>query len=71
VQVGTVDLARGMHRIKLQRPGPSAAPGDAWRGELGPVALESSAPPRLTTVMPAQAERLCGREWDWIELVRP
>ena len=39
-QVGEVELASGMHRAKLERPGRLLAPGDGWRGVLGPVALE-------------------------------
>ena len=71
-QVGEVNLTSGTHRAKLQRPGGSLAPGNAWRGELGPVALERVAPHQLTAVPPKRAEdRLCGRDWDWIELVRP
>ena len=70
-QVGEVELTEGEHRIKLERPGAFPAPGNSWRGVLGPVALERVGPTRLTTVSPDEATRLCGREWDWIELVRP
>ena len=70
-QVGEVQLATGMHRVRLERPDGSVAPGDGWRGTLGPVALERVDPSALTTVRPERATRLCGRDWDWIELVRP
>jgi hypothetical protein len=70
-QVGEVKLAQGAHRIRLERPGASPAPGNSFPGVLGPVALERVAPTRLTTVSPGRAVRLCGRGWDWIELVRP
>ena len=70
-QIAELDLDRGTHRAKLERPGPSAEPGDAWRGVLGPVALERVGQSRLVTVSPERATRLCGRDWDWIELVRP
>ena len=69
-QVGEVKLAQGAHRIRLERPGAFPAPGNSFPGVLGPVALERVAPTRLTTVSPRQAARLCGRDWDWIELVR-
>jgi hypothetical protein len=69
-RIGEVELAPGMHRGKLERPGPSVAPGDGWRGVLGPVALERVGPSRLTPVAPERANGLCGRDWDWIELVR-
>jgi hypothetical protein len=70
IQVAELDLARGVHRIKVDRPGPSPAPGDAWRGELGPVVLEPVRRTRLTSLSPSRATKLCGRDWDWIELVR-
>jgi hypothetical protein len=70
VQVGEVQLSPGEHEIVLRRPDSGLGPGDAWRGELGPVALEPARPPRLVTVAPRRAEALCGREWDWIELTR-
>ncbi len=69
-QVGEVRLAEGEHRVELERPGASLAPGDGWRGVLGPVALERVGQSRLTAVAPGRAERLCGHDWDWIELVR-
>jgi hypothetical protein len=68
--VADIRLTRGMHRIELKRPGPSAAHGDTWRGELGPVAVERIAPSRLVTVSPRRATELCNRSWDWVELVR-
>ncbi len=68
---GEVELDRGEHRVALVRPGGSFAPGDGWRGVLGPIALERIGPSRLITVAPDQARRLCGRDWDWIEWVRP
>jgi hypothetical protein len=70
VQLGEVELRKGEHRVRLERPGAFPAPGNSWRGVLGPVALERVAPSSLTIVAPEDASRLCGREWDWIELVR-
>ena len=71
-QVAEIELSTGMHRIKLERPGPLLAPGDAWRGELGPVAVERVAcgAPDHGFAVRAEAD-LCGRRWDWIELVGP
>ena len=71
VEVGQVRLSPGEHEIELVRPDSKPGPGDAYRGELGPVALEPALPPELVTVAPGQASRLCAREWDWIELTRP
>jgi hypothetical protein len=69
---GTVQLDAGRHRLQLSRPGGSVSPGDGYRGELGPLVLEPvDDDVQLERVPPSQARRLCGRSWDWIELVRP
>jgi len=68
--VGTTRLSEGEHRIEVRRPGASWPPGDAIRGYVGPVALEATARPQLLSLPPADAQRLCGHRWDWIELVR-
>jgi hypothetical protein len=68
--VGEVRLSPGAHRLKIRRPGFTLAPGDGWRGELGPLALEPVQRARLVSVAPRHAVDLCGREWDWIEVVR-
>ena len=70
LDAGTLRLAQGRHRVEVSRPGASAAPGDAFHGELGPVALQSLEAPELISVAPRNARRLCGRRWDWVELVR-
>ena len=70
LNAGAVDLPAGRHRIEVRREGASLAPGDAFRGNLGPVALQSAEAPELISVAPRNARRLCGRSWDWIELVR-
>jgi hypothetical protein len=69
LDVGTVILSRGSHRVGVRRPTGSLAPGDSYRGEIGPVALEPVSPIELVVVDPAAARDLCGREWDWIERV--
>jgi hypothetical protein len=70
LEVGEVRLSAGEHTLKLRRPGLGVGPGDAWRGEIGPLALEPLEKPRLVTVAPDDASQLCGRQWDWIEVVR-
>jgi hypothetical protein len=70
IEVGEVRLSPGEHEIVLVRPDSKLGPGDAFRGELGPIALEPARPPGRVTVAPRQATQLCGREWDWIELTR-
>jgi len=64
-----VRLEAGTHTFTLRRPGPSLAPGDGFAGTLGALVLEP--PPRaaLVSVGPRRAASLCGRAWDWIELV--
>jgi hypothetical protein len=69
---GEVSVGPGMHRVRLTRAGGNLEPGDGYMGELGPLVLEPfGAEPGLKRFEPGQARRLCGRPWDWIELVRP
>ena len=70
-QIGGAGARQGHAPGQARAPGAPSAPGDGWRGVLGPVALERVEPSRLITVTPERATRLCGRDWDWIELVRP
>ena len=68
----TVPLTAGRHELRIKRPSGGLAPGDGYAGELGPLVLERQEDAQLERVAPAQARsRLCGREWDWIERVRP
>jgi hypothetical protein len=71
LQAGVVSLAPGRHRIEVRRSGASLRPGDTVEGIIGSVALEPATTDVLVSLPPARAvERLCGRPWDWIELVR-
>lgn len=70
LEVGTLALASGRHQVEIRRGGVSPAPGNGFRGELGPLALQSIEAPELISVAPRNARRLCGRSWDWIELAR-
>jgi hypothetical protein len=70
VELGVVRLGARSHRVEVSRPAGSLAPGNGYQGELGPVALQPTEPERLVTVPPDRARTLCGRPWDWIELVR-
>jgi len=67
--IGAVTLPAGEHRISIRRPDTSLAPGDGYRGYIGPVALQSLAPSELVSVSPKRARSLCGKRWDWIERV--
>jgi hypothetical protein len=70
LEAGTIDLAPGSHRVEVRREGASLRPGDSYRGELGPLALEPLRPHRLVSIAPSAAGAgLCGRPWDWVERV--
>jgi hypothetical protein len=68
---GELDLTAGTHRVELRRDGGRPVPGDGYDGDIGPLALEPiPARTTLERIQPRDTERLCGREWDWIERVR-
>src|SRR4051812_7347657 len=69
LDAGRVRVAPGRHEVTLALGGRNLAPGDGFRGEVGPVVFEPGGPRRLTTVAPRDGARLCGRAWDWIERV--
>ena len=64
IELGTVELTAGEHRIELRRAGASLAPGDAQSDAFGPVVAVPDAEPRLVR---APARALCGRPLDWVE----
>ena len=74
VPVANVFLERGVHAFELTYPRANLGPGSGW-GQftyLTAIALEPTVRPprRLLEVAPSQATQLCGRELDWIEIVR-
>jgi hypothetical protein len=69
LELGTVSLSAGSHRLELVRPGGWISPGNGYLGELGPLALEPLEPRPLVEVPARRADELCGKRWDWIELV--
>jgi hypothetical protein len=74
VHVAKLFLEAGVHTIQLTYPHPNLGPGSGW-GQftyLAAIALEPTVtPPRTMIEVPSsQARRLCGRELDWIEIVR-
>ena len=70
-QVGEVELTDGIHRAKLERPGPARRPGTPGAACSGRWRSSRVEPSRLISSRPSGPRRLCGRDWDWIELVRP
>ncbi len=68
---GIVPLQKGPHRVVVEIGGPDLHPGSAGiDGLLGPLVLaRPSGNPPLTYLPPEQAAQLCGRAWDWIEVV--
>ena len=68
---GRIELESGEHEVTLQRPGGGLEPGNKVSGSVGGIALETVGEPRLITLRPSEAERLCGRPYDWIERIRP
>ncbi|MDX6671647.1 MAG: hypothetical protein QOI91_2010, partial [Solirubrobacteraceae bacterium] len=69
-RVGQIVLSAGPHRALIRRGGGTLEPGSGVHGNIGPLVLVRAELERLVTVAPAKAARdLCGRPWDWIELV--
>jgi hypothetical protein len=72
--VADLRLGVGVHTISLSYPGPDLTPGSAEAGLtlLSAIALVPAEVPtsRMITVAPQNANALCGRSLDWIEIVR-
>lgn len=69
---GQLMLGAGVHTVTLQYPSASLAPGSgANLNELSSIVLNPLEFPKtkLLTVSPDDAQTLCGRDLDWIELV--
>ena len=64
---------RGAHELSCAAAAAALAPGDGFSGELGPLVLERVGPRAARAGRAAEdaERRLCGRQWDWIERVRP
>ncbi len=65
-----VRLEAGVRKVEIRVPGGSARPGDGAAVTIGPLAFVADQPARLQTVPVARWRSLCGRELDWIEVVR-
>ena len=72
VSLGSTELEPGTHEVEIQVGGADLHPGSGGlAGPVGPLVLShgAAAETELVEVPAAEHERLCGREWDWIELV--
>ena len=63
-------LTGGEHRVEVRVPPGSPKPGDGAAVTIGPLVLVADEPARLLSVPLSQWRSLCGRELDWVELVR-
>ncbi len=75
-RLGEAELAAGRHTLRLSFSGADLRPG-SWRSAtldfpIGPVVVAPApSAASLTSVAPAHAASLCGKRWDWIEVVAP
>jgi hypothetical protein len=73
VPFGTVHLTAGTHTISMTFHGADLHPGSGGPAQpIGPLALtdQDAAAARVSYFPADQADRLCGRAWDWIEAVQ-
>jgi hypothetical protein len=69
----TVRLGAGEHRVSLTRPGFTLAPGDGGAAVLDTILLTPADAPgqgTLRAAAPSDWRTLCGRSYQWVELVR-
>jgi hypothetical protein len=74
LQAATISLSPGRHLVRLYEKAGRAhfGPGESGTDTIGAVALQREhVPERLQTVPLARWRTLCGKEADWVELVRP
>ena len=72
VYLGTIELGRGTHELTLDYDENPLAPGSSGPSpSVGPLVLSSPAGDELVMVQAREADRLCGRRWDWIEALVP
>ena len=69
--LGTTDLRRGPHRVRIVRGGGNLEPGNGDGPRfVGPVVVRpASGAARLRSVAPGSWRSLCGRSLSWVELV--
>ncbi len=73
LQAATLRLRPGRYRARVSSVGGHRhhlGPGEWWPGTLGAVELQRQAPERVSTLALSRWRSLCGREADWVEVVR-
>lgn len=71
-ELGSAGLSAGEHAIELTSPGGDLRGGDGYQGGLlSNLVLAPARPDRsVHRLDPSRARSLCGRELDWLEVVR-
>ena len=72
LHLGAVALTRGSHEVVIAYEGQTLGPGSGGPPEpIGPLVLSSTqnADPPVRTVPVAQAQSLCGKRLDWLEIL--
>ncbi len=72
LQAAGLRLSPGKHTVSLTKAAgrDHPGPGESAVGTLGAVALQSEAPERMATLPLSSWRTLCGKEADWVEVVR-
>jgi hypothetical protein len=71
IEAGTLEVTGGeVPAITLQRPKRSLRPGEAQADHVGPLELVPDTEPAVVRVKPSAYRRLCGRQLDWIDVLR-
>jgi hypothetical protein len=73
LRAATLTLRAGRHSVRVEKAAGRRhlGPGEWAVGTIGAVALQAQTPERLRTLALSRWRTLCGREADWVELVRP
>ncbi|HEX4114952.1 MAG TPA: hypothetical protein VHY18_03665 [Solirubrobacteraceae bacterium] len=73
LQAATLHLRPGRYpsRVVMVSGHRHFGPGEWWPDTLGAVELQGETPERLSTLPLSRWRTLCGREADWVEVVRP
>ncbi len=72
VRLGSAELEPGVHRVEVRIGGADLHPGSGGsQGPIGPLVLSpaEAADRELARIAAADYRELCGREWDWVEVV--